>query len=67
MPRASGSRNLTVVVSTEQLEAVRQFSEAHGYNVVADFVREAIFKAMEAEGMVVDMSVNRGGYRRETS
>lgn len=66
MPRKEGSVPIHILVSEENRERISGYARQRGFKVTADYIRHLIQADMETHGEVIDLGVDRGGYRERS-
>lgn len=67
MPRKDGMTPIHILVSEENRARINAFATKKGHKVTADYIRNLIEADMKADGEEIDLSVDRGGWRRGKS
>jgi len=63
MPRTPGTTSVCVVVSDENRDMIAEFAMQKGFKIISDYIRGLIEADMRANGVKIDLTVDRGGYR----
>jgi hypothetical protein len=64
MPRKDGMTPIHILVNEENRSRINAFAAKKGHKVTADYIRSLIEADMKADGEDIDLSVDRGGWRR---
>ena len=67
MPRKDGMTPIHILVSEENRSRINAFATKKGHKVTADYIRKLIESDMQADGEEINLSVDRGGWRRGKS
>lgn len=63
MPRNSDMTTVSIAMSVENRDILGEYAAQKGYRIVSDYLRSLIEADMKANGVKIDLSVDRGGYR----
>jgi hypothetical protein len=63
MPLGRDMTSVGIVMSLENRDLISEYATQKGYKVMSDFIRSLIEAEMRANGVKIDLSVDRGGYR----
>lgn len=63
MPRTPGTTSVCIVVTNDNRDQIAEYAAQKGYRIVSDYLRSLIEEDMRANGVKIDLSVDRGGYR----
>jgi len=54
---------ISVAVSNENRDIIGEYAAQKGFKIISDYIRSVIEADMRANGVKIDLSVDRGGYR----
>lgn len=63
MPRNPDMTTVSIAMSIENRDVLGEYVAQKGYKVISDYLRSLIEADMRANGVKIDLTVDRGGYR----
>jgi hypothetical protein len=63
MPRNPDMTTVSIAMSIENRDVLGEYAAQKGYRIVSDYLRSLIEADMRANGVKIDLTVDRGGYR----
>jgi RNA 3'-terminal phosphate cyclase len=63
MSRNDDMTSISIAVSVENRNKIAAYAAQKNYKVTSDYIRRVIEADMRANGVDIDLSVDRGGYR----
>jgi hypothetical protein len=55
--------SVSIAVSIENRDLMGEYAAQKGYKIISDYIRSVIEAGMRANGVKIDLTVDRGGYR----
>ncbi|GEM_PF-2773790 len=63
MSRNQDMTTVSIAMSADNRDLMGEYAVSKGYKIISDYVRSLIEADMRANGVKIDLSVDRGGYR----
>jgi hypothetical protein len=63
MPRNQDMTTVSIAMSVDNRDLMGEYAAMKGYRIISDYIRSLIEADMRANGVKIDLSVDRGGYR----